>query len=166
MDTQAIVSSLSSLSSLASDWGIVVALFLVVGVDCVRSGTGRAVALAVSLPLATLISMLVPTTAFLGSFAPQLSTPYGTVGLFLVSFVGAYVLVRRMTISYGDIGGEILVSLFVTTAVVVLILTFWVSTPALSVAWTFGPFFQSVFAHGYMLWWLLVSYAILAVSRG
>ena len=148
-----------------SDWGLVAFVFLAVGVDCMRAGVGRSIACALSFSSASVLLNLLPHTVMLESVTSRLSGVYASSLTYAVFFILSYVAIRRMTSSYGDMGGEVLSSFFSALAVTFLLLAFWVTTPALSALWMFGPFFQSVFASAYTLWWMLAGYTILAVTR-
>lgn len=162
MDSQSI---LSAVTSLATDWFFIAVLFIVIAFDVMRAGPGRSIALALSCVFSAHIFTLIPGAVFAGPLASQLSDGFSRTLVFAAIFAVSYVLIRRLTYSYGDLGGEIFFSLFTALATSAILLATWISTPALAHLWVFGTLFQTVFASTYTLWWIVVGFVILAVSR-
>lgn len=147
-------------------WFFLGGFFVIIVLDSLRSGTGRATALALALPFAAFLSNLIPTTAFIKDqiFIAQ---GRGPLVVFVTLFVIMYMLMRRMGLEHFESGrGEPIQSLLAATAVSAALIVTWMYTPALSNLWALGEPFTSLFAEPYRVFWLLGSYLALAFARG
>ncbi|MDO8552176.1 MAG: hypothetical protein Q7S01_01450 [bacterium] len=161
------ISSISNFFAyVPTDWIIIVALAVIASFDAIRSGMGRQVALALSLPVALLFSTSLQSAKFLSGILPQIGTPILKAAFFGVLFVVAYFLIRRMTESYGSGSGAVIQAVVAGVATTAIIVIIWLQVPELQAIWNFGPQVQAVFAEAYRFWWLLGSYVALAFVRG
>lgn len=161
MDTSAIVSSLSHISI---DWLVIAASLVALTLAAVQGGAGRPTAVALAVPVASLLSAALPHAAILSAVATSLSAPPLQALLFVGLSVVAYILVRRL-LPHHDETTFPLAFLAAVAATVVLLVT-WIGTPALSALWSFGPALSHVFGAAYRFWWLLASLIALAFVRG
>lgn len=148
------------------DWIIIAVFAIFVGFDTVRSGSGRAVALALSLPAALFLTDALPHASILSGLTEQFSSLVLKAVLFGVVFVSTYLLVRRMSASYRTGSGEVMQSLMAGAAAIAVVVVVWLQVPELQSVWLFGPQVQAVFGEAYRFWWIIASYAILGFTRG
>lgn len=138
-------------------------LALIIALDTLRSGTGRASAIAAALPAAALLFSLSSNAPVLGT---ALSSGMAEAALFLALAVLMYFALRRMGLEFlGGMGQPVQAALagVATTAVVAVV---WMHVPSLEAFWEFGPQLQAVFAEEFRLFWLLGAFAALAFARG
>ena len=150
--------------SIPVDWMILGGIAVLFSFDVLRSGTERVIALALALPASVLLLTAIPEAAFLGSAVSQFSTQFLQGMLFLILFVGTYILLRRIGPSYGG-EGQPLQALCAGCAGVAILVVVWLEIPALAAVWQLGETVQAVFGGQYAFWWLLGSYATLAFVR-
>ncbi len=148
------------------DWIVFGVIIIVVALDSLRSGIGRALAISVALPLAMVLFSLMQKSVLLGS-GTLLSTTYVQVGAFAVIFAAVYILTRRMGLDFVDGGmGEPVQALLAGGAVTVVFACIWLQEPILSELWTLSDQAQNIFAESFRFIWLLGAYAALAFARG
>ncbi|MEK7155561.1 MAG: hypothetical protein AAB734_01645 [Patescibacteria group bacterium] len=148
------------------DYFLLGAVAVVVALDTMRSGIGRAAALAVALPVALLLHSLLGTTAFIGNIA-ALDSGMMQAAVFGAILALSYLLVRRMGLEYVDGGmGQPIQSLIAGVALAVIFAVIWQESAVLGVLWQFDSPVTSLFAGSYRLFWLLGAYAALAFARG
>lgn len=148
------------------DWIILVAIIIVFALDSLRSGIGRASAVAVALPLALFLYILAKS-AFLTWAGGLFSTPPMQLAVFAALAVVIYVLLRRMGLDYVDGGmGAPVQAILAGTAVTVVFACIWLHEPALAGLWEVSGQIQDAFAEKFRLWWLLGAYVVLAFARG
>lgn len=152
----------SAVASLATDWFIVGGLLMLIFFDVLRAGSGRVIALTLACLATYFVLDVFAQTRFIGSVALD---GFAHVVFIVILFALSYILMRRLTVSYGDIGDSVLTSLFTAAAAVVCFLSFWILTPALSNIWQFGGFFQTLFSSSFSLFWILGSMFVMALSR-
>ena len=153
--------------SLPLDWVILGGIVVVIGIDSLRSGVGRACALAAALPIALLLHSLLTKAALIGSLGVLSGSTLAQALTFGGIVLLSYVLVRRMGLEYLDGGmGEPIQAVLAGGAVAILFNIIWLQVPALDTLWHVGPQIQAVFAENFRLWWLLGAYAALAFARG
>lgn len=150
-------------SHVPTDWIIIAVFAIFVGFDTVRSGSGRAVALALSLPAALFLTDTLPHASILTGLTEQFSSPVLKAVLFGIVFVATYLLVRRMSASYRTGSGEVMQSLMAGTAAIAVVVVVWLQVPELQSVWSFGPQVQAVFGEAYRFWWIALSYTTLAL---
>ncbi len=154
-------------ASVPVDFFILGGIVLVLAVDSMRSGIGRAAALAVALPLGLLLYSLVSKAVVLKDIEFLTSSSLVQAGTLAVIIVLSYLLVRRMGLEYVDGGlGEPVQSTLAAAAVSVIFAVVWLQMPALSDIWQFGPKIETVFSEAFRLPWLIGAYAALAFARG
>src|SRR3989338_9251486 len=91
-----------------TDWIILIVFAILIAFDAIRSGPGRARALALSLPATLFLSAALEHARILSGVAEQFSSPGLKAALFGVVFVAVYLLVRRMAPSYATGSGEVI----------------------------------------------------------
>lgn len=149
------------------DWIILGVLGVIVAIDSLRSGIGRACAMALALPVAVLLYSLVEKTAVLGTVSALSSTPMAQAITFAVIAVVCYLLVRRMALEYVESGtGEPVQALLAGAAATVVFIIAWQQVPALQSLWHLSPQVSAIFSESYRLIWLLGAYLALAFARG
>jgi hypothetical protein len=152
--------------SLPLDWIVLSVIVIVVALDSLRSGIGRALAVSVALPLTYLLFTLADS-AFLTWAQGLFSTPFMQVAVFAALFVAVYVLVRRMGLDYVDSGmGEPVQAILAGVATAVVFVCIWLQEPVLGNLWQMSGQIVTAFSEQFRLWWLLGAYAALAFARG
>lgn len=153
-------------SAVPLDYFIVGGIILIIAIDSLRSGIGRAVALSIALTLSIVFHELLSTSAFLGGL-PLLSSDAAAAGAIAALVVIAYILVRRMGLEYIDGGmGQPVQAAIASLAVTIVLIVTWLGIPALTDIWQFNTQIQMLFAESYRLFWLLGAFAALAFARG
>lgn len=153
-------------TSVPIDGFILGGILVFVGLDALRSGIGRACALAVALPVALFLHSLFDSTVFFGSM-DFFSTSTGSVGVFAALLVASYILMRRIGLNFVDGGmGQPVQALLAGAAVTVIFAVVWLQLPLLDSLWHFDTHVSALFAEAYRLLWLLGAYAALAFARG
>jgi len=148
------------------DWFILGGLLILLSLDSLRSGIGRAAALAVALPIGYLLYSLVGSAAFVSTMG-ILASPLSQAITFGVLVILSYFMARRMGLDFIDGGmGEPIQALIASAAAVVILAVIWLQIPALDSVWTFGAQLKAIFAESFRLWWLLGAYVALAFARG
>ena len=148
------------------DWFILGGILVLVGLDTLRCGIGRACALAVALPLALFLHSLIDSAAFLGGVGFFASST-GSVGVFAALLIASYILVRRMGLDYIDGGmGQPVQALLAGAAVTAIFAVVWLQLPLFDSLWHFDTQVSAIFAEQFRLFWLLGAYAALAFARG
>ncbi len=153
-------------SYIPTDWIIIFALAVFIAFDALRSGFGRATAIALSLAATLFLASSLSQARILSGVAGQFSTPVLKAVLFGIIFVFVYLLVRRITATYRAHSGEIIQSLMAGAAATAVLVTIWLAAPELQSVWHFGPQVQAVFGEQYRFWWMALSYLALAFVRG
>jgi hypothetical protein len=149
--------------AVALDYVLLCGIAILVALDTLRSGLGRAAALVITLSLAAFLMSLVPDTAFLAS---AISSDVLHAVAFGALIVALYFLTRRMGLEFLSGGmGQPLQAALAGVAVAAVATVVWLSVPALESYWEFGPQLQAIFAEEFRLFWLLGAYAALAVAR-
>jgi hypothetical protein len=153
------------LSHWPTDWIVVGALAALIALDALRSGSARAIAVAIAAPLALVLSSTLSSAFLFVSIAPQLQSPAAQALTVGVLFVLLFFLIHRLVRSFGELGGP-LQALVAGIAAAAVVLVVWQQVPALQSLWHFGPQVQLVFGATYRFWWMLLAYAGLAYIRG
>ncbi len=153
----------ASIAHISTDWVILAALFSLGAFDGYQSGASRAATTAIALVLAVSLVTLVPHTALLQSLP---AIPHREAILIALIFAGLYLLVRRITESFGTGMGGIISTILGGVGAVSVVFALWIGTPALAELWTFGPTFQGLFAESYRLFWILGGIVALSLARG
>lgn len=136
---------------------------LLIALDALRGGTGRASAIAAALPAAALAFSYAIDTPVLGG---ALSSPTIEAGFFLVLSIAMYFALRRMGLEFVSGGmGQPIQAALAGVAVTAVVAVVWMHVPALQTVWEFGPQLQTVFAEQFRLFWLAGAYAALAFAR-
>ncbi|HWO07221.1 MAG TPA: hypothetical protein VNM40_01400 [Candidatus Paceibacterota bacterium] len=148
------------------DWLVLGGITVVVALDVLRAGLGRAIAISIALPLAAFLFTLVDETVVLGSL-DALSGATAQAGLFAVLAVALFFLVSRMGLDYVDGGmGEPVQALLAGGATAAIFASIWLQMPILSEWWSLSDQVQAIFAPAFRFWWIVGSYAALAFARG
>lgn len=151
--------------SVPTDWIILFAVTVLVALDALRSGSGRAMALVISMPVVLLLFNAFKSAAVLAPLGSQLGTPLLQAALFIVLTFCVFLLVRRMTASWIGDSGAPLQALLAGAAATAVIAVTWVSIPAFDALWNFGGQVRDVFGEPFRFWWVLGSLAVLAFIR-
>lgn len=161
------VSSISGFFSyIPIDWIVLFAITALIAFDAVRAGSGRAIALALALPASLFLIVELPHAILLSGISAQFGTPILKSALFGIVFIITYLLVRRITGTYGNGGGAMIQALLTGIATVSVVVVVWLQLPELQSVWHFGSHVQAIFGEQYRFWWIIVSYAVLAFTRG
>jgi hypothetical protein len=145
------------------DWIVLGGIFVVVVIDSLHSGVGRAVAASMAMPLAHIHYLLVEKTVTIGTL-PILQSPVAKTVIFALFFFTLYFLVRRTNAEYlTDFSGPIRVIL-AGTATAIIFLIIWLMEPALNQWWMPNEVIHAVFAEKFHLFWLLGAYAALSYA--
>ena len=152
-------------SHIPLDWIGIVALALLITFDALRSGSGRASALALALPIAAFLSSLIPHTYLIGNVATSLSNPFAQAGIFLVFFVLTYLFTSRITATLAGVPDGFLPAVLSGLSATIVVIVTALQVPALQALWHFNSLVQTIFGAGFALFWLLLAYLILAFVR-
>lgn len=165
MDLSASTTELiASVSNIPADMALIVALAMVGAYDGFQAAGTRVATLALALIMAVQLYTFIPHTALLGTLGISAATFGGLVIAALV--VGLYFALRRFTDAYGYGASGILSALLAGIGLVAIVVSMWLSTPALMSLWSFGPEVQRMFAEGYRLYLIVGGIAALALARG
>lgn len=138
---------------------------ILLALDALRAGAGRAASIALSLPVSLLVYSLFQKASFIDAARTMISSPMIEAGVFGAIAVVVYLIVRRMGLELVDSGGGPLQALLASTAATIILLIVWLQVPALESIWNFGDRVETAFSEGLRLWWLLGSLIALAFSR-
>lgn len=158
------MATLTIFSHVPLDWVVLAVVAVVIAFDATRSGTSRAAALALSLPLSVFFYTLVAQTAVLATISGQFAQSLEKAAFFGIIFVVLFLLMYR--VSYGSFGGVgIVPGVIAGVAAAIVLAVTWLQVPALQSVWQFGTVAQAIFAAQYRFWWLLGAYIALAGAR-
>lgn len=157
----------SFFSNLPMGWLILGGLVIVLALDSLRSGVGRAIALSLSLPVAFVLFSLAQKTVILSSVTGLFANSLTKTAVFAIFVVALYFLIRRMGHDYMDGGmGEPIQSLFAGLSVAIVFVCVWLQLPELKETFALGGQIEMFFGEQFRLWWLLAAYGALAFARG
>jgi hypothetical protein len=148
-----------------SDWLLIGVFIVILTIDALRSGSTRATALALALPIALWLDGALPHTIIVGTIVSQFSGPLPHAVFFLVLLVLLFLIMYRVVASYGDSGGAPLLSLLASIACAIILVVVWIQVPGSDSMWQFGSQIQTIFAENYRFFWPLIAYIILAYVR-
>ena len=150
--------------SVPLDYFFLGGIAIVVALDAMRSGIGRAAALVVALTSALFFSSLLQDTAFIGT---MVASPILEIVAFVALVAANYFFLRRMGLEYLSGGiGQPLQSVLAGVATAAVCAVIWLSVPGLSDYWEFGSGIQAIFSEQFRLLWLLGAFGALAFARG
>jgi hypothetical protein len=155
----------SFLTGISTDWILVFALFAFIAFDVLRSGSSRAIALSIAIPLSGLLAQSIAGAAVAGGLASQFTTPLLKTSLLVALTFASFLLVLRMMDRYNDDDGRPVQSLAAGIAVTAIIVSVWTQNPQWGTIWQFGDAVQHLFGEAYRFWWLIGGYAVLALVR-
>lgn len=153
------------LANLPADWIAIAAFAILVAFDSLRSGTSRAIALALAMPASILFFSLLQHAAVIGKFTAQFTSLSLQATLFGIVFAGTYILARRMAMRYSGNEGAVIQSVLAGAATAFVVVVLWLQVPALQSIWHLGAQVQNIFGEIYRFWWILGSYIALAAIR-
>lgn len=152
-------------SGIPVDWLVLGGILVVIAVDALRSGVGRAVAVSIAMPLASVHYSFVEHTVTIGSL-PILQLPIAKTALFAFFFITLYFLIRRSSTEYlTSFSGPTQVIL-AGAATAVIFMCVWIMEPVLNVWWMPNEMVQAIFSEKFHLFWLLGAYSTLAFAKG
>lgn len=150
--------------SVPLDYFFLGGIALVLALDAMRSGIGRAAALVVALTSALFFSSLLSDTVFIGA---TIETPILQIVAFVALVAVNYFFLRRMGLEYLSGGiGQPLQSALAGVATAAVCAVIWLSVPGLSDYWEFGNGVRALFSEQFRLLWLLGAFGALAFARG
>jgi len=154
-------------TSIPLDWIILGALVVLIALDSLRSGIGRACAISLALPAALLLFSLSQKTIILKDVDALNSSPLIQLAIFGIIALACYLLARRMALEYIESGtGEPIQALLAGGAATVVLIVVWLQLPMTDSVWHLSDRVQAVFSESYRLVWLLGAYLGLAFARG
>lgn len=154
-------------SGIPYDWLVFGFVALIIALDSLRSGIGRASSIALALPIASVLYGLFGKTAGFSSIEALTATPLAQALSFGVVALATYLLVRRIALEYIESGvGEPIQALLAGCAATAVIIVIWVHVPALEPIWKLSDKFHVIFSESCRLPWLLGAYLALAFARG
>jgi hypothetical protein len=163
------VMSMDAVSGLFSfipvDWIVIISFAILIGFDAMRSGMGRACALALSLPATMLLITALPKAGILSNFTEQFTSSSFRAAVFGIVLIASYFLVRKITASHRNNRREITQSLVAGASTVAVMVVVWLQIPELQAIWQFGPQVQMVFGEAYRFWLVIGAYTALAFVR-
>ncbi|HEV3245109.1 MAG TPA: hypothetical protein VG102_02025 [Candidatus Paceibacterota bacterium] len=154
-------SAYSALSHAPIDLLIIGIFFLLVAADALRAGSIRAAALALSLPLSSLLYQMVAQTVLLSTIVGQFSKGFEQAILFFLIEAVLFVCLHQMLSSF-ERYTSLLSAVVSGLAATVVVLVVWTQTPVLQSVWHFGPQIEALFGAPYRFFWFMASYLALA----
>jgi len=151
--------------NIPTDWLIIGVFAIFAAFDSLRSGARRACTVALAIPITTFLLTLLPQTIVLNTVLYQFANPFLEAIIFGALFVVLYILISRFDFAWGDDSGQTIQAALAGVAATVIVVTFWIATPALDTLWHFGPQIQAVFGEAYRFWWIIASFATLGFVR-
>lgn len=152
-------------ASMPTDWIILGTVAALLSLDALRNGSGRALTLAASFPVALLLFSSVQHAAFAAPFIEQLATPLLQAALFLALVAMLFLALRRAMPLYGHSARGPIQALAAGVAGSATFVVVWLSVSALAAVWPFGSQVQAVFGEAYRFWWLIGAFGLLALVR-
>lgn len=155
------------LSGIPYEWIAIGALATILAIDSLRSGIGRAIALALAAPLSVFLFSFFDSALVLKDIVALQQSAVAQVIVLAGLFVACFILLRRLGIEYYESGvREPIQSLLAAVAATAVVTLVWVDTPILMGVYELGSQIQTLFADSYRLWWILGSFATLTFVRG
>lgn len=155
------------LQGIPYDWLVFGGVTLLIALDSLRSGIGRASSIALSLPIAGILYELLSKTVGISSITALTASPAAQAGTFAVVALASYLLVRRIALEYIESGvGEPIQALLAGCAATVVIIVVWLHVPVLEPIWHLSDKVHALFSESYRLIWLVGAYLALAFARG
>lgn len=133
--------------------------------DSLRTGTTKATALTLSLPIALLLYQYTTQAALIAPFAARITTPSLSVALYAAILFVVFLAFYRITDGRASDSAYPVQAMAATVAGVIMFSIVWQLIPMATDLWNFGPMLQNIFGEAYRFWWLLVALFALAVSR-
>lgn len=142
-------------------------ILIILAIDSLRSGIGRACAISIALPIVLVLYSLIPKTIALGTIPMLSASPSAEAITFGVLAFGTYLLMRRISLEYIESGtGEPVQALIAGGAATAVFIVVWLQFPAGQEVWQLSDKVTTLFSESYRLFWLLGSYLALAFARG
>lgn len=158
--------SISSVyASIPTDWLLIGLFAIFAAFDCLHSGARRACTVAVAFPVTTFLVIILPQTIILNTLLAQFANPFLDIIIFGALFAALYILIARFDFAWGNDSGQAIQAALAGVAATIIVVTFWVATPALNDLWQFGVQVQTIFGEAYRFWWIIGSYAALGFVR-
>jgi len=154
----------SVFTSIPAGWMVFFALCVLVSLDALRSGSSRATALALALPLTLFLYQLLPDAPLIGGMLPAASSPLAHVFVIGVMALLFFLLCYRMVDNFASDSSGAFSSVLVGLATSIVVVVVWSLIPPLTQWWDFGESVRAVFGE-YRFWMLLVSFIALAFAR-
>lgn len=152
-------------SHIPTDWILILAFAALVAFDTMRSGSGRAAALALTAPVAIVLAGQLSQAALVSHVMQRFTAPVFMATAVCAVFVLTYILVRRMGITHSNNNGQVIQALMAGSAAAAVLVAVWLQVPELQSVWHFGSQVQTVFGEQYRFWWIIGSYVALAFIR-
>ena len=160
------LSALNTISSVAGiDWIIFGGVFAIVAFETFRVGPSRAASVVLAIPTTQYIIGALHSAFLLAGPSSTLTTNFEQVVLFAVIYVVSFLIIQRMTFSYGDVSGSLLQAVIGGVFVAVMIAVTWSTTPFFVSLLSPSPLFLSIFSASYTLWWFVASLVVLAFIK-
>jgi hypothetical protein len=128
-------------------------------------GSVYTTALALALPVVSVLYGGITHTAILGTISKQFSSSVEQAVLLAILTAVIYVCMYRICATFDHSAG-FFVSLICAVAATIVLIIVWVQIPLLESFWQLGPTVQTIFGDGYRLFWLIGAYLALAFARG
>lgn len=133
--------------------------------DAYRSGTGRATAFALSMPIAHTLFLMIPHTIGISGLSASLESPMLQTGLFVVLFAATFFLIHRMLMASFGIPSPFMLALLCGVATLVVGVVTILQIPALVTVLHPSTMVQAIFAAPYHFIWIIGAYLALAFAR-
>lgn len=152
---------------IATDWFILGIFAVLVLIDALRSGTRRATALSIALPLTVLFYADIPQTSLFDVIDKQFSSPIAQATVVGAIFLVLFIVLYRISGSFSSdyTGGLPLQSILAALASTAIVAVVCAELSPIQALWHFGPQAQYVFGATFRLWWLTGAYIALATVR-
>jgi bacteriorhodopsin len=147
------------------DWIVIAILAFIVILDVFRSGSTKAAAWSISLPLCAMLFELIPRTAFLGKLTAPLSSALPQFAIFCALFIVLFFVIYRIAHALGESGTGILQAIISAFAVSIVTAVIWVREPAIHALAPANQYTQVIFGEPYALFLILTALIALAFVR-
>lgn len=154
-----------SIPAFSTDYIVLFSIFAIGSFLAFQGGGTRVAAATLAFPMALFVFQQIKDTAIIGSQLELLSEmPYITAATFVISFLVVYIALRSITNDYGALTGLALQSLMLGLALTIMTVATWYALPFTSDIWQFGEPIATLFASGFVLWWMFASFVLVYIA--
>lgn len=162
--TMDIASLSGTIAHLSLSWIALIVVALVGALDGYQTGASRTTAAALAFLLASLCTPLLVASAMIGGVIA--SAPQSGVIALVILFILFFILIRRLTESFGYGVAGALSALLGGVGFAAVVCAVWIATPSLMALAPLGAPLDALFTESVRIYWLLGGLAALSFARG